>query len=322
MPANPPPPDRKAAARSTALPLWAAAHVGLGVAATVAETPLFRLGEHTAPVASNAVLVAAGVLAYVGVPGRRYCLVAAVVLAAVSGFGALMDVVTLVFDQAVDDGAAALNHASGAVGVALLGGRLLRSRRPPGTRWPVGRVAAVGVAALVPYVAMKTTWALGGTFAGMSGAEMYAAAQANGASGLSLRLHELGLDPTVLLALAGAVLLVVLASERTRRLPRWLLLAPALVGALTLVPYGTLGLLYVGAATAGVVTLPAGDFPTSADALLVSWVGLGSFLVHGVALAVVALRRLRDPRRGRAGAAVCGPAAATGSARSTSPPRR
>ncbi|MFI9810049.1 hypothetical protein ACIHEJ_38105 [Streptomyces sp. NPDC052301] len=68
--------------------------------------------------------------------------------------------------------------------------------------------------------------------------------------------------------------------------PRWLPLTPALIGAATPARYGVLGLAYCALATAGVTTMRKGDFPTSGDALLVSWAGMIAFAVYGVALTV------------------------------------
>jgi len=95
---------------------------------------------------------------------------------------------------------------------------------------------------------------------------------------LSLALQETGLDATVLLAVGGAVLLVALVRTWGRRLPRALLLGPALVGAATLAPYGVLGLGYVVAGALGIVDFPRGDFPTVGDALLVASIGLTASL--------------------------------------------
>ncbi|AUH44703.1 hypothetical protein CXR04_04355 [Streptomyces sp. CMB-StM0423] len=147
---------------------------------------------------------------------------------------------------------------------------------------------------------MKLYWAWGGTFAGVSKDEMLAISERNGASEIWLTLESWGLDATVLLAVLGVFLLWGLLRPwgqvfprwlpllHGRRVPRWLPLAPALVGAATLAPYGVLGLAYCVLATAGVVTMRKGDFPTSGDALLVGWAGMMAFAVYGVALAVAA----------------------------------
>ncbi|MFF0249297.1 hypothetical protein ACWEU6_30840 [Streptosporangium sandarakinum] len=71
-------------------------------------------------------------------------------------------------------------------------------------------------------------------------------------------------------------------------MPRWLPLAPALIGAATLAPYGAVGIVYAALGTSGAVTLSRGDFPTSGDALLVAWIGLGAFAVYGITLGVAA----------------------------------
>ncbi|AYN43390.1 hypothetical protein D9753_00635 [Streptomyces dangxiongensis] len=147
---------------------------------------------------------------------------------------------------------------------------------------------------------MKLIWALGGTFAGMTGEEMLAISKRNGASGIWLTLESWGLDGTALLAALGAFLLWGLVRPwgqvfprwalwlRGRRVPRWLPLAPALIGAATLAPYGVFGVGYVALATAGMVTMRRGDFHSSSDALLVAWIGMTAFAVYGVALIVAA----------------------------------
>ncbi|MBG0826603.1 hypothetical protein HS041_02280 [Planomonospora sp. ID67723] len=155
---------------------------------------------------------------------------------------------------------------------------------------------------------MKTTWALGGTFAGVSGAQMLATMEHNGASGVLLTLERWGVDATALLAALGVFLIFGLVRPwgqtfprwtpalRGRRVPRWLPLAPALIGAATLVPYGAVGLVYAALGTSGAVTVSRGDFPTPEDALLVTWIGLGAFAVYGIALAVAAWSYLRRTR--------------------------
>ncbi|WP_343244020.1 hypothetical protein [Streptomyces sp. SID13726] len=109
-----------------------------------------------------------------------------------------------------------------------------------------------------------------------------------------------GLDPTALLAALGVFLLWGLVRPwgqvfprwtlflRGRRVPRWLPLAPALLGAATLAPYGVVGAGYLTLAAAGVVTIRRGDFHSSGDALLVGWVGMVAFAVYGIALTVAA----------------------------------
>ncbi|MEV3993644.1 hypothetical protein AB0J57_32600 [Streptomyces sp. NPDC049837] len=95
---------------------------------------------------------------------------------------------------------------------------------------------------------MKLVWASGGTFAGITGEEMLAVSERNGASGVFLTLESWGLDPTALLAVLGIFLLWGLVRPwgqvfprwtlllHGRRVPRWPPLAPALLGAATLAP--------------------------------------------------------------------------------------
>src|SRR5690606_16116035 len=130
----------------------------------------------------------------------------AVLGAAASGFGLLMDVVMTAVDQHPPDGAALGHHVLGFAGLVVL----LAGRPPRAAPRSVRAAAALGLVALAPYVAMKLTWALGGTFAGLTGAETREIARRNGASDLSLALHDVGLDPTALLGLLGAVLLLAL----------------------------------------------------------------------------------------------------------------
>ncbi|MFC4061899.1 hypothetical protein ACFOWE_26660 [Planomonospora corallina] len=102
----------------------------------------------------------------------------------------------------------------------------------------------------------------------------------------------------IIVAVAASAAVTVSATVRSwgRRVPRWLPLAPALIGAATLAPYGAIGLVYAALGTFGAVTVPRGDFPTPGDALLVTWIGLGAFAVYGVALAVAAWSCLRRTR--------------------------
>ncbi|MCC9308795.1 hypothetical protein LN042_17170 [Kitasatospora sp. RB6PN24] len=85
-----------------------------------------------------------------------------------------------------------------------------------------------------------------------------------------------------------------------RRVPRWLPLTPALLGAATLAPYGVLGGGYLLLTMVGVLPAsPPGDFHTADDALLVAWTGIGAFGVYGVSLALAARSywlRTRRPR--------------------------
>ncbi|MFJ4774409.1 hypothetical protein ACIP88_35805 [Streptomyces uncialis] len=296
---------------------WAVAYTALGLAGALSGTPLFQLGPDPGPPALGWAVAALGALATATCAavirlGPRRTLSAALRalagLTAIAAFSLLMDVITLVFGQGVDSWAAAANHTLAAAGVLLLTATA-RAGRPPtdGTTTPPAPAAAprplqlaacAGTVAFLPFIAMKLNWALGGTFAGITGAEIRATSERNGASDLWLTLESWGLDATVLLAALGVFLLWGLVRPwgqvfprwtpflRGRRVPRPLPLTPALIGAATLVPYGVFGLGYCVLATADVVTMRRGDFPTPDDALLVAWVGLSAFAVHGVALAL------------------------------------
>lgn len=296
--------------------LWAAGYGAYGLICVLAGQPMFWLGPDSLPVALNWYAVAVAILASIGVAitvrfgtnrFRRALLWTTSALCVVPAFSLLMDVVTLIFDQDVGNPVAAVNHVLGMLGVVLLAVMALSSRPvqmapgPPPVSGPVPAPRAVrlaayaGTVAFVPYIWMKLTWALGGTFAGVSGAEMQATSQRNGASGLWHALESVGLDPTVLLALVGIFLIHGLVHRwgqvfprwslllYGRKVPRWLPLTPALIGVLTLAPYGTIGLGYLALAEAGVVTMRSGDFP---DAMLVGWIGMVAFAGYGIALAV------------------------------------
>ncbi|MGW2539939.1 hypothetical protein ACWC5I_03490 [Kitasatospora sp. NPDC001574] len=296
---------------------WGVAYTALGVGCAVSGTALFGAGWVGWAVAAVG-LAAAVTGAAVAVSGPRPVLRTALwVLCASAGAGAfslLMDVVTLLFGQGVDSVPGAAQHVLAALGAVLLAGTARAGAAAPSSRGVPSGPAALGQAAppvvqlaswagtlaFLPYVVMKLTWAFGGTFAGVSGAAMRAASERNGASGLWLALESWGLDPTALLAALGVFLLWGLVRPWGQVFPRWTLLLsgrrvprplpllPALLGAGTLAPYGVVGVGYAALATAGVVEVRVGDFPTAGDALLVCWIGLGAFAVYGAALAVAA----------------------------------
>lgn len=342
---------------------WAAAYGVFGLASTIAGAAVFYRAAQPLPVALNwavvivAVLSATSAAAVVRLGGWRcpqravfVTLVGSSLLSGAAAFGLLMDIITLAVDQSVDTGLATANRALAAIGVVLLtmtarsyrfstaghcprcgavhSSASARHRAEP-TAAPrrVRLLAYAGAAAFLPYVAMKMTWVLGGSFAGISGAQMLATAERNGASGVWLTLARWGIDATVLLAALGVFLLLGLVRPwgqvfprwtlvlSGRRVPRWLPLTPALIGAATLAPYGAIGVVYAALGTAGVVTVAPGDFPTSDDALLVTWIGVGSFAVYGMALSVSAWSYLRRTRP------VCAAAALTNADRDHGPGR-
>ncbi|WP_257002129.1 hypothetical protein [Streptomyces sp. WZ.A104] len=297
---------------------WAVAYAGFGLVCALNETPVFPAGDTLGPSAPGWAVTVVGVLAaltcaavsrYGMRPALRVLLWTVCGVAGLAAFSLLMDVITLMFGQGVDNWASAAHRALSAAGALLLAATARSDRRlpvvtsvraPSAASRPVQFAAWAGTVAFLPYAVMKLTWAFGGTFAGMSGAEMRAISERNGASGIWLTLESWGLDATVLLAALGVFLLWGLVRPwgqvfprwtpylRGRRVPRWLPLAPALIGAATLAPYGVLGLSYVALATTGVVTIRPGDFHSSGDAHLVGWIGMAAFAVYGLALTVAA----------------------------------
>ncbi|MEV7098957.1 hypothetical protein AB0M80_39615 [Amycolatopsis sp. NPDC051045] len=323
---------------------WAAMYAGFGLVFTLTGTAVFFRAAEPLPVGLNWVVVAVAVLSATAAAaavrpwGRRIprpvvsgSLVGLCVLTGAAAFGLLMDIITLAFNQSVDSRPATANRVLAAVGLVLLvaTARSYRSSasgtcpwcgagptcttkrsRPEPTPAPrrVRALAYLGAAAFLPYAVMKMTWVLGGTFAGLSGAQMLAIAERNGASGMWLTLERRGIDATVLLALLGVFLLLGLVRPwgqvfprwtlflRGTRVPRWLPLTPALIGAATLAPYGVIGTSYAALGTAGVVTVARGDFPTPGDLLLVTWFGVGAFAVYGIALSAAVWSYLRRTR--------------------------
>lgn len=295
--------------------LWAVLYAGFGLACALRGIPLLHYGSASGATGLGWAVMAVGVLAtlvsgavvrYGMRPGLRVLLRLACGLAGITAFSLLMDVITLMLGQGVDSWASTANKALAAVGAVLLAATARSDRLPAGAavRAPsaaprlVQLAAWAGTLAFVPYAAMKLVWASGGTFAGVTGEEMLAVSKRNGASGIFLTLESWGLDPTALLAGLGVFLLWGLVRPwgqvfprwalflRGRRVPRWLPLTPALLGAATLAPYGVVGGGYLALATTGVVTMGRGDFHTSGDALLVGWVGMVAFAVYGIALTI------------------------------------
>ncbi|KUL36935.1 hypothetical protein ADL22_23385 [Streptomyces sp. NRRL F-4489] len=295
---------------------WALVYAAFGLAAALTGTPLFRAGGTPAPAALDWAVVAVGALAATACaavmrcgprPWLRGLLFTVCGLTGLAAFSLLMDVITLIFGQGVDSWPAAANRALAALGTVLLAATGRSQRRPPaGTRAPapsraparVQLAAVAGTVAFLPYCAMKTFWAFGGTFAGTDIAQILASSRRNGASAVWLTLESWGLDATVLLAALGLFLLWGLVRPwgqvfprwtpllRGRRVPRSLPLAPALLGAATLLPYGILGVGYCALATTGALTIRPGDFSSPQDALTVAWIGLTAFAGYGIALAL------------------------------------
>ncbi|MFG2716475.1 hypothetical protein ACGFX2_39070 [Streptomyces goshikiensis] len=297
--------------------LWAVLYAGFGLACALSGTSLLYhgtdsgfsgLGWAVVGVGALAALVSGAVVLYGLRPTLRVLLWVVCALVGITAFSLLMDVITLMLGQGVDSRASAVNKALAAVGAVLLAATARSDRPTAGTSVRTRsaaprrvRLAAwAGTLAFVPYTAMKLVWASGGTFAGITGEEMLAVSERNGASKIFLTLESWGLDPTALLAALGVFLLWGLVRPwgqvfprwtlflRGQRVPRWLPLAPALLGAATLAPYGVLGVGYLTLATADVVTMRRGDFHSPGDALLVGWIGMIAFAGYGIALTIAA----------------------------------
>ncbi|MFJ5234734.1 hypothetical protein ACIQBJ_33150 [Kitasatospora sp. NPDC088391] len=298
--------------------LWAAAYGTFGLVCAGTGTPVFPGGEPPGGATLDWVVVAVAALAGPACgavarhgprPALRVLLRVLCGVTVVAAFGLLMDLITLMTGEGVDSPPATVNRALAAVGALLLAAASRTDRRPTAGLVPPApsaapvrvQLAAVGGSvAFLPYVAMKLVWAFGGTFAGISGEENIAISVRNGASGIWLALESRGLDVTALLAALGVFLLWGLVRPwgqvlprwtfllRGRRVPRWLPLAPALLGSASLTLYGVLGLGYCALAATGVVTMRQGDAHSPGDALLMAWIGMTAFAGYGVALTVAA----------------------------------
>jgi D-alanyl-D-alanine dipeptidase len=306
--------------------LWAAVYGAFGLVCALSGVPLWQYGVIHGATALDWAVVAVGVLVALvcgavvrhGLrPALRVLLWALCGLTGIVAFGLLMDVITLLTGEGVDSWAAAANRSLAAAGTLLLAATAKADHRPTSgavapapspASLPVQLAAIAGTVAFLPYAAMKLVWAFGGTFAGISRKENIAISKRNGASGIWLTLESWGLDVTVLLAALGVFLVWGLVRPwgqafprwalflHGRRVPRWLPLTPALIGAATLTPYGVLGLGYCTLAATGLVTMRQGDAPSPGDALQMGWIGTVAFAAYGVALTIAARSYWRRTR--------------------------
>ncbi|MEO3791241.1 hypothetical protein ABGB14_13615 [Nonomuraea sp. B10E15] len=145
-----------------------------------------------------------------------------------------------------------------------------------------------GIAALTPYILMKTYWAFGGSV-GRPAADLPAEMRANGAPECLVWMQQHGIDFTVLGALCGIVLLAALARPWGERLPRSALLALGWAGAVGLTPYGAATLV------ASAIGFTVGDAEGGS-----SWVGyVGGFAFAGLGLSLAFCARSYQRRTSR-----------------------
>ncbi|WP_156326092.1 hypothetical protein [Nonomuraea sp. SBT364] len=145
-----------------------------------------------------------------------------------------------------------------------------------------------GIAALTPYILMKSYWAFGGS-AGRPAADLPAEMRANGAPEALVWMEQHGIDFTVLGAVGGIVLLAALARPWGERLPPLALLAPGWAGAVVLTPYG------VATLVASAVGFTVGD--AEGWSPWVGYVGGLAFAGLGLSLAFCARSYQRRTRR-------------------------
>ncbi|NRQ40277.1 hypothetical protein HII36_51915 [Nonomuraea sp. NN258] len=306
--------------RLSTWPRWvagAAAGWGLGLVALTLSWAMG--GDYGRPLANfplpaafwQALPVLAGLAAITPLTGAR-SVAAAASLPVLGTFGLVMHLVAALGTGRVADWPALLVGLYCAVGSLLFIGTALarwragrgrclrcghdhegepvRRPAPPAVRW----TAWLGAAAFLPYIAMKTVWALGVPIAGMRGPDL------GGGTGLSGLLGRLGIDLTSIMALLGAVLSLALVHNwgqtfpawtpflAGRRVPRWLLLTPAWLGATSLgvYPFVALALLLSGADLSG----------AGGDMTWVAVVGLSGFGGWGITVGVAALSYQRRTR--------------------------
>ena len=279
------------------------------------------LGKSTGTGAEAAAAVLYGASAVLGYallhrPAARWPSRAAwavVALCLTSGFAALLSPIHLLFflsrNQPPVDWAALANQFLAVLGAVLWGcAALAHRRRALGTCPHCGghgrtgdprrtaeaadstRAGLVAVAALVPYAAVKTAWALGLTF-GYTGTGR-PGVDPEYTSDLGIWLYDHGVDVTAALAVIGMALALALTRPWGRRLPRPPLLALGWAGAGALAPFGAL-LAAVGVLTwAGLIEIDLAD-----HAPWVFAVAYGGFSCYGLALGRATRSYQRATRR-------------------------
>ncbi|MEU8579683.1 hypothetical protein [Streptomyces abikoensis] len=172
---------------------------------------------------------------------------------------------------------------------------------PGGAGSTVTWVAVGGAVGALPYVAMKLYWSWGGTAGKPRRLNLADEFARNGAPWPLVWLERHGIDFTAVGIVLGITLLGALVRPwgqvfprwvpalRGRGVPRWLLLAPGWAAAVTLTPYGSLGLAVI--VTGGLPTANlAGMSPT------VFVIGFLNFFAIGVSLGICSLSYQRRTR--------------------------
>ncbi|MEU9863663.1 hypothetical protein AB0D99_22590 [Streptomyces sp. NPDC047971] len=181
---------------------------------------------------------------------------------------------------------AALAHRRRALGLCPY----CADRAAPTGEGPRTVAGLVAVAALVPYVTLKTAWGLGATV-GFTGAGR-PGMDPRYTSDLGIRLYEHGVDVTAVLALVGMALALALTRPWGRALPRLPLLALGWAGAGALAPFGIFLAVTGTLVWAGVTELGIAD-----HAPWVVVIAYGGFSVYGLALGRASLAYQRAGRR-------------------------
>ncbi|MBW4717292.1 hypothetical protein [Saccharothrix obliqua] len=274
--------------------------------------------------AALAVLVALGCLATTRELGRRVLLVS--LGAAIPVFAAGMaslpaHVVTLASFAGVESATGLAQVLMSTVSTVLLVlvvisyRRRLRGRCPrcghthPGTgdgplAHPRAGIASkrtrlavyVLMCGLLPWAGVKTIWTLGGDALGVSAQGWREA----GGSGAGEVLAAVGIDVTVLAAMAGVFLLLGLMYPwgqvfprwtpilAGRRVPRLLPLLPAWLAAVGLSVYGVFLLIYAPLTAAGVLPSPVITPPFTTSAGIIWMIAFGGLAFGGLGLGLVA----------------------------------
>ncbi|WP_274562485.1 hypothetical protein [Streptomyces spiramyceticus] len=257
--------------------------------------------------ALTAVYAATALLAYVMLrrPGLRWpprVAWAVVALCLMSGFGFLLTPIHLLAflsrNQPPVDWAGLANQGVAVAGAVLWACAALAYQRHArgvcpycgnsghtNTTRPVTvghrtRAGLLGAAALLPYVTLKTAWALGATV-GYTG-DGRPGIDPEYTSNAGIWLYDHGVDITAVLALIGMALAFALTRPWGERLPRLPLIGLGWAGAGALAPFGIFLLVFGALTWAGVIE--EGKGPES-HAPWVVVVAYGGFSLYGLALA-------------------------------------